>query len=186
MEKLYRQLESYIPDGRQEREDRQVMLDFMKSNPDCLLRENKIAHLTTSAWVVNPRRTKVLMLYHNIYKSWSWAGGHADGESDLAAVAAMEIAEETGLENLRLLSDGIFAVNILTVEHHIKKGKYVNSHLHLDVEYLFEGDDSLPLRIKEDENSAVGWIDIDKIDSCVNEEKMKPIYARLCEKMKNY
>ena len=30
--------------------------------------------MTASAWVVNPGRTKVLMVYHNIYKSWSWLG----------------------------------------------------------------------------------------------------------------
>ena len=37
------------------------------------------AHFTASAWVVNPLRTKTLMIYHNIYQSWSWIGGHADG-----------------------------------------------------------------------------------------------------------
>lgn len=23
------------------------------------------------------------MAYHNIYRSWSWVGGHADGDADL-------------------------------------------------------------------------------------------------------
>ena len=75
---------------------------------------------------------------------------------------------------------------MLPVERHIKKGKPVSAHLHLDVEYLFEADDSLPLKIKEDENSAVGWVNIADIDTAVTEEKMKPVYALLCEKMKKY
>ncbi len=183
MEKLIEQLKSYTPYNEKETADRDVMVDFAQSHPDCLSRENKIAHFAATAWVTNPARTKVLMVYHNIYNSWAWSGGHADGESDLMAVAIREIAEETGVTELKPLCDGIFRLNVLTVEGHYKKGKYVNSHLHLDVEYLFEADDTAPLKVKEDENSAVGWVDIDKIDSVVTEEKMKPIYRLLCEKM---
>ncbi|MBQ3587567.1 MAG: NUDIX hydrolase [Oscillospiraceae bacterium] len=186
MEKLYRRLERYIPCNRQEAADRASMLAFMERNPDCLLRSNTAAHFAATAWVVNRQRTKVLMVYHNIYNSWAWSGGHADGESDLMAVARKEIAEETGLQEITPLLDGIFAINVLTVERHIKKGQHISSHLHMDVEYLFEADDSLPLKIKEDENSAVGWIEISRINEFVTEEKMKPVYALLCEKMKNY
>lgn len=186
MEKLYKQIKEYTPYNRQEAADKTLMLQFMERNPDCLTRDNLAGHFATSAWVVNKTRTKVLMIYHNIYSSWSWAGGHADGESNLLAVARREILEETGLADMKLLCDGIFAINVLGVERHIKKGKPVAAHLHLDVEYLFEADDSLPLKIKEDENSAVGWVDIDKIHTAVTEEKMKPIYALLCEKMKDY
>ena len=186
MEKLYNQLKDYIPYNPQEVADRQLMLDFMARNADCLTRDNTAAHFAATAWVVNPQRTKVLMAYHNIYKSWAWCGGHADGDADLMAVVRREIAEETGLTALKPLCDGIFAINVLTVERHIKKGAPVASHLHLDVEYLFEGDDTQPLKVKQDENSAVGWVNIADIDTAVTEEKMKPIYALLCEKMKNY
>ena len=96
MEKLYRQIKEYVPYNRQEAADKRLMLQFMERNPDALSRENLAGHFATSAWVVNPQRTKVLMIYHNIYKSWSWAGGHADGEQDLLAVVRREIAEETG------------------------------------------------------------------------------------------
>ena len=186
MTDLYNSLKNYIPYNSTEAADRVAMLEFMEKNPDCLHRSNKTAHFAATAWVVNRQRTKVLMAYHNIYKSWAWCGGHADGESNLLSVAGREVAEETGLENIVPLSENIFAINVLTVERHIKKGQPVSSHLHLDVEYLFEADDSLPLKIKEDENSAVGWVDISRIDEFVTEEKMKPVYALLCEKMKMY
>ena len=39
-------------------------------------------------------------------------------------------------------------------------------------------------KIKADENSGVEWIDIDQATDVTNEEKMKPIYAKLNEKMK--
>ena len=160
MKKLYQQISDYTPYNRQEAADKAAMLSFMDRNPDALSRENPVAHFTATAWVVNRQRTKVLMIYHNIYNSWSWAGGHADGDSNLQAVARREISEETGLTDLKLLCDGIFAINMLTVERHIKKGQTVASHLHMDLEYLFEADDNAPLRVKQDENSAVGWIEI--------------------------
>ena len=182
MEKLYRRLESYIPYNRQEAADRALMLAFMERNPDCLLRSNTAAHFAATAWVVNRQRTKVLMVYHNIYNSWAWSGGHADGESDLMAVARKEIAEETGLQEITPLLDGIFAINVLTVERHIKKGQHISSHLHLDVEYLFEADDSLPLKVKEDENSAVGWLECACLEQTVSEPPMLPVYRRLLER----
>ena len=186
--KLLEQLQAYQPYNEQEAHDKAVMLRLLadESQPDLFTRENEVAHFTASAWLVNKEHTKVLMIYHNIYKSWSWAGGHADGEQDLLAVVRREIAEETGLTDMKLLCSGIFAINVLTVERHIKKGKVVAGHLHLDVDWLFEADDSLPLRIKEDENSAVGWVNIADINTAVNEEKMKPIYALLCEKAEKY
>ena len=97
-------IKAYRPCCEQERRDKQLILDFVEKNDDAFLRTNLIAHMTASAWVVNPPRTKVLMVYHKSYDSWSWTGGHADGERDLLPVALREVREETGLtiENPRL------------------------------------------------------------------------------------
>ena len=124
------------------------------------------------------------MIYHNIYKSWAWTGGHADGDSDLLHVAIKEAEEETGLNNLKLLSDGIYALQILTVDSHIKREKFISSHLHLDCCFLLEANEEEKLRIKEDENSGVKWVEIDKVTKLTNEEKMKPIYTKLNSKLK--
>ena len=74
---------------------------------------------------------------------------------------------------MKLLSDGIYAIQILTVDSHIKKGKFVSDHLHLDCCFLFEADEEELLQIKEDENSAVGWIEIERVTEVTNEEKMQ-------------
>ena len=125
------------------------------------------------------------MIYHNIYKSWAWTGGHADGDSNLLHVALKETEEETGLKNLKLLSDGIFGIQILTVDSHIKREKFISSHLHLDCCFLLEANENEILKIKEDENSGVKWIDIEKAVEITNEPKMKPIYRKLNEKYKS-
>lgn len=182
---LREQLERYTAYNEQEKNDKELMLLYMDTFEDVLTRANRMCHFTASNWIVNRDRTKVLMIYHNIYQSWAWTGGHADGEADLQAVAIKEAQEETGLQNLKIISEGIYAVQILTVDSHIKKGKFVPSHLHLDCCFLIEADETEAIRIKEDENSNIGWIDIDEALEITNEEKMKPIYKKLNEKLGN-
>ncbi len=182
---LKQQIESYKPYNEQEENDKQLMLKYIDTFEDVLTRENKMCHFTASNWIVNKERTKVLMIYHNIYKSWAWTGGHADGDSNLLKVALKEAQEETGLENLKLLIGEIYGLQILTVDSHIKKGKFVPSHLHLDCCFLLEADENEPLKIKEDENSGVKWVDIDKAIKITKEEKMKPIYKKLNKKLKD-
>lgn len=183
--KIREEIEKYIPYNEQEISDKELMLKYIDIFDDVLTRENKMCHFTSSSWIVNKDRTKVLMIYHNIYKSWAWTGGHADGDSDLLNVALKEAKEETGLNNLKLLSDGIYGLQILTVDSHIKRGKFISSHLHLDCCFLFEANEEDELKIKEDENSGVKWFKIDEATKITNEEKMKPIYEKLNSKIKN-
>ena len=100
---LYQDIASYHPFNEQEAADRHVMLRALKTNRFCFDRKSQ-AHFTCSAWVVNPEKTQTIMVFHNIYNSWSWIGGHADGYSDLAAVALRELREETGVEHARIVS----------------------------------------------------------------------------------
>ena len=88
---LIRQLRDYQPWNEQEAQDRQLILEWLRTRPDCYLRDDRVAHITVSAWVVSPDRRRVLMAYHNIYHSWSWLGGHADGDEDLPEVALREV-----------------------------------------------------------------------------------------------
>ena len=84
---LIAQLQRYTPFNEQEEADRALLLHWLLTQPDAYLRSNAAAHITVSAWVVSPDRRRVLMAWHNIYHSWSWLGGHADGCEDLPAVA---------------------------------------------------------------------------------------------------
>ena len=182
---LREKIEKYVPYNEQEEKDKNTILKYMDAFEDTLTRNNEFGHFTASAWVVNKERTKVLMIYHNIYKSWAWTGGHADGESDLLSVAVREVKEETGVENVKVLDDDIFSLEIVCVNGHIKRGKYVSSHVHLNVTYLLEVDENETLRIKEDENSGVKWVPIDEVEVASSERWVKEnVYRKLNEKLK--
>ena len=156
-ENLIRQIENYPPFNEQEEKDKALILGWISNNENAFSRENTVAHITASAWVVNKDRSKVLMVYHNIYNSWSWMGGHADGETDLLSVAIREVKEEAGISNVRPVSEEIFSLESLTVDGHVKKGNYVSSHLHLNITYLLEADSEEQVSVKADENSGVMW-----------------------------
>ena len=183
MEKLKAMIEKYEPTCEQEEADKQLMLSYIENFEDTLTRENKTCHFTASSWIVNKEKTKVLMIYHNIYDSWAWTGGHCDGDPDVLHVALKEAEEETSLKSVRPLTEDLASLEILTVDGHVKRGKYVSSHVHLNCSFLLEADEEEELHIKEDENSGVKWIDVDKAVDASNEENMKPIYQKLNEKL---
>lgn len=184
MEKLRKKIETYLPFNEQEEQDQRQFLRLLEHMPDLLTRENDVAHITVSAWIVNLDRTKVLMAYHNIYQSWAWLGGHADGNPDVRQVIRKEIEEESGLTDIRFLTDDIFSLESLTVDGHEKRGTYISSHLHLNLTFLLEADEHLPLRIKPDENSQIGWINISEIAEKSTEKWfVDRIYFKLCQKV---
>ena len=180
---LYEQIKNYNPVNDQERNDKEQMLRFMEQNSDYLSRENQIAHFTTSIWTVNKERTKTLMVYHNIYDSWSWIGGHADGEEDLCVVAMRELQEETGVQFARLVSEEILSLETLTVSGHVKRGNYVPSHLHFNLTFLAEADEREALVVNEDENQAVKWWTFEEALQVSSEPWMvERVYKKLIEK----
>ena len=151
------EIRAYTPQNEQEAADQRLILEYIRLFPDNILtRDNEIAHLSSSGFVVNADGTRVLMAHHNIYRVWAWTGGHADGEGDLLSVALREAREETGVEHIRPLSPAIASLDILPVWGHVKRGKWVPSHQHLNVSYLLVADESDALQIREGENEPGG------------------------------
>lgn len=185
MEDLTYQLLSYTPENEQEARDREQILQWLGSGLELYSRDCAAAHLTASAWVVSPNRKKVLMAYHNLYHSWAWTGGHADGDRDLSNVAQRECMEESGIRSLRQLMTDIFSLEILSVDGHEKRGKYVSTHLHLNITFLFEAEETEALTMKPDENSGVAWIPVSQLPEKVSEPWMlERIYSKLCRKVR--
>lgn len=183
LDKNYERFVAYQPYNEQEISDKQVILAYLEKFDDIYERTNVFAHMTSSPWIINKAKDKVLMIYHNIYRSWGWCGGHCDGDRNLAHVALKEGMEETGLQKLNLLDHEILAIDVLPVPPHVKHGKFVSAHVHLNITFACIADETLPLQMKPDENSGVAWIPINKVNEYVSEEDMKPVYAKLIEKI---
>lgn len=185
VDNLKENIEKFIPYNEQEEVERKIMLDYIRDFNDTLTRQNEYGHFTSSAFVLNKERTKILMIYHKIYKSWAWVGGHSDGDSDLLYVAMKEAKEETGIKSVVPISNNIYSLEIINVNGHEKRGKYVGSHVHLNVTYLLEADENEEIHIKEDENSGVKWVSINDILKETSDLWVRDrVYTKIIEKMK--
>jgi 8-oxo-dGTP pyrophosphatase MutT (NUDIX family) len=182
---IIQEIEDYAPFDEKESMDKEVILDFLRKNEDAFDRTNEIGHMTASCFIVDPKLENVLLCYHNIYKSWSWLGGHADGQQDLLQVALKEAKEESGLKNVVPFDSKIFSLETLCVNGHFRKGIYVSSHLHFNVTYLLIGSLDEPLIVNPDENSRLGWFALDDLLKVSTEPWfVENIYPKLIEKTK--
>ncbi len=179
---LKEQIECYVPYDEQEERDKEQMLEFINDYDDVLTRDNIIGHFSASAFVVNKERTKMLVVYHIINESWMYPGGHADGEEDLLSVAVREVEEETGLK-VEVIDNNIFSIQSAPVNGHIKHGKYVSAHLHFDVLYIMEADDTVPLVYTEDELKGAKWISFEEADKETMSDFNGLIYKKLIKKL---
>jgi 8-oxo-dGTP pyrophosphatase MutT (NUDIX family) len=177
------QIRQFKPLTDSEKSDKQVILDYLSLiGDDILSRRSQLAHLTSSGFILNPSMTKTLMVHHNIYQTWAWTGGHADGDRDLLKIAIKEAKEETGIRRISPLVGDMLSLDILTVKGHYKRGEYVSAHLHLSAAYVLIAEEDEELTVKPDENSDVAWIAVEEMNKMSNEPEMIPVYQKLYER----
>lgn len=133
---------------------------FVRAEPACFERHAQGGHVTGSAWVLNPARTHVFLHHHRKRDRWVQPGGHSDGDPDTLRVALRETSEESGVapEHIRPLSEEIFDVNL----HTIPARRKAPAHLHFDIRFLLEMDDTVAL-VRSEESLAVAWVPLAQV-----------------------
>jgi len=169
-------LRHYIPADSHETAHFDSMQNFLNAYPDCFERPLQVGHFTGSAWIVNKERTEILLTLHRKLGIWIQPGGHADGMPDLFQVAKSEAQEETGLTSIFPVHHQIFDIDI----HSVPAYGPVSRHLHYDVRFLFEADESEPLSITA-ESIDLAWIPLQEIAKLNPEQGIK----RMILKTKN-
>ncbi len=170
---LLRLLETHEPFDAHEARMLRRLRRFVSAHPDCFERTLSVGHVTGSAWLVDLRRDYVLLTHHARLDRWLQLGGHADGESDVLAVALREAREESGLEEIRPVSDGIFDVDV----HLIPARGDEPAHYHYDVRFLCETDLHRPLGITT-ESKALEWVKLSEVGKLTRERSVLRMVAK--------
>lgn len=136
----------------------QRFISFVQNNPFCFERSN-YGHVTGSAWIVNSDFSKVLLTHHKKLNMWLQLGGHADGDTNIQAVALKEAQEESGIEHFNFLSEAIFDIDV----HAMPNG----CGYHYDVRFLLHAQsDDFSV---SNESHDLAWVEHAKIQDYTNE-----------------
>ncbi|UII20234.1 NUDIX hydrolase [Fulvivirga ligni] len=173
---LINKLTNYSPEYQEEVEFRASFLTFVKANETCFERSLAEGHVTGSAWILNKERTHTLLMHHAKLNRWLQLGGHADGDSNVEAVAMKEAEEESGLKHILFINHDVFDIDI----HLIPARKQDPDHYHYDVRFQFEADMNEPLEINSESND-LQWVPLDKIKDFTDERSI----LRMVEKTLN-
>jgi len=166
-------LEAYVPSHATDAEARDRILDFVRRREDCFERTLLEGHVTGSAWIVNPSRTRCLLTHHRKLERWLQLGGHADGQADVLEVAMREAREESGLTSLRAVSEAIFDCDV----HPIPARKSEPEHFHYDVRFLLEADDAEPLVVSE-ESKELAWVALGDVRALESDESVMRMVSK--------
>ena len=136
-ESLLRDLSGFKAGDEREQKDLEKMLEFAGSHENAFDRRIAERHFTSSAVVVDPTRSKVLLVHHKKLNKWLQLGGHAEeGEHSGLAIALREASEESGvpLNEFKALNEKPFDLDI----HLIPARGSEKEHHHYDLRYLLE------------------------------------------------
>jgi 8-oxo-dGTP pyrophosphatase MutT (NUDIX family) len=137
-------------------EHREQVLAYVAAHEDAAWRSSAEGHLTGSALVVDATGERTLLMLHRKLGRWFQPGGHADGDTNLPAVALREATEETGVDGLRV------AIPAIDVDVHRVEPPAEAAHLHLDVRYLVLAPPGAT-EVGNEESVALRWVGIDDL-----------------------
>ena len=164
---LLNMLRAYQPYDRDERDMYETLIRFVETENDCFDRSLQHGHVTGSAWIVDYSHSKVLLTHHRKLDRWLQLGGHADGDADILRVALREAREESGISDIRPMSEDIFDVDV----HPIPARDAEPRHLHYDVRFLLEADASSPLVVSS-ESKDLAWVSLSELTQLTTEQSI--------------
>jgi 8-oxo-dGTP pyrophosphatase MutT (NUDIX family) len=142
-----------------------VITNFVQQHNDDELfnRKNFSGHITASAFILNEKGNRLLLLKHKFLNRWLQPGGHVDyTDASLIAAAQREAEEETGLKaaELQVVTDTIFDIDSHAIPENLNK--HEPAHVHHDIRFLFQSlTDEINIANKESTGSK--WVPLKEL-----------------------
>lgn len=133
-----------------------------------LMQDNLHKHFVATGFVLNPARTKMLMIYHRKLDRWAAPGGHLEEDELPEEAVSREVFEETGIQAKVITTnychwelDGSKEKELSTpytvLAEYIPENFKNEAHIHIDFIYLCEADETTPIK-QESEVKQVKWM----------------------------
>lgn len=157
--------ESFFPS---EKETVARVRNLVQAYPDCFERTCLPGHITGSAWIISPDKSRYLLTHHRKLNRWLQTGGHADNETVPHQIALREAEEESGMTGFQFVeTDGLLIPLDINV-HHIPPRKSEQAHEHHDLRYFLIAMDGQEISASE-ESHEVRWFTVDELVSVTDE-----------------
>ncbi len=154
---LQRELELFAQRHPEQAELAAEFSAFLARGPQTFSRSHAAGHFTGSVWLVDAEGQHALLTLHRKLNRWLQPGGHADGDCNLARVAAREAEEESGISGLQLLPD-LFDID----RHRIPTRGEEAEHWHWDVRYVLVAAPNAQFSVGA-ESLDLAWVPISRI-----------------------
>lgn len=170
---LIQKLSEYVPGDVRDAQACAQILEFVRKNPRCFDRSLSIGHVTGSAWLLDARKECVLLTLHARFGKWLQLGGHADGNPNVVEVALREAREESGIDEIAVLSSKIFDLDV----HEIPARPDTPAHFHYDVRFLMQAAGDRRFHVSN-ESADLAWVPFAGIAQLETDESVR----RMCAK----
>jgi ADP-ribose pyrophosphatase YjhB (NUDIX family) len=127
---------------------------------------------TATGYVINPERTKILVIFHNKLQKWLPAGGHLEPNELPHEAALREVFEETGVRAHIINDDPEMGLTgevdcqiprpYSVLYQIIPQSKKDVEHIHVDFVFAMEAEESA-LNAQIEEVSHVAWLTKDEV-----------------------
>lgn len=149
-------VERHVGADEKEKKDKAAILALLARGAAAFSRsEYAPGHITGSAFVLDSKEERLLLVHHAKLDRWLQPGGHAEaGETDAFATALREATEETGIQGLlpHPRAAQPFDVDV----HRIPERPGQPAHDHHDVRYVFVAPPAAATTLS-DESLALAW-----------------------------
>ncbi len=142
--------------------------NLVQTHPDCFDRTCLPGHITGSAWIISPDRSRYLLTHHRKLNRWLQVGGHADSETVPHQVALREAELESGMTGLRFVETAGLLIPLDVDVHYIPPRKSEQAHEHHDLRYFLIAMDGQEISAS-DESHDVRWFTVDELVSVTDE-----------------
>jgi len=174
-EHLRRLLSAHDPADATEAAHRQAMLDLCDAPGDPFARDHwDPGHFTASAFVLAPDAPEVLLVFHGKLHRWLQPGGHVEpGDADIVAAALREVDEETGLQDVQVVGEGLFDVDV----HVIPPRGAAPAHRHFDARILLRA--STREHVAGSDARAARWVPLREVNAIESDASVMRAVTRL-------